>query len=57
MTFPEYTELYFTNFGPVAFLDEEGGVASILDHDFIVAHAEEVLSEQAQQEEKLAAGS
>lgn len=31
-TFPEYTELLFTNFGPVAFLAEDGSVASILDH-------------------------
>src|SRR3954447_23182795 len=30
--FPEYTELLFTNFGPIAFLNEAGGVASILDH-------------------------
>ena len=30
--FPEYTELLFTNFGPIAFLNEGGGVASILDH-------------------------
>lgn len=30
--FPEYTELYFTNYGPVAFLNEDGSVASILDH-------------------------
>lgn len=31
-SFPEYTELYFTNYGPVAFLDDDGTVASILDH-------------------------
>jgi len=30
--FPEYTELLFTNYGPVAFLDEQGEVSSILDH-------------------------
>lgn len=30
--FPEYTELLFTNFGPVAFLNEDDSVASILDH-------------------------
>jgi anti-sigma factor ChrR (cupin superfamily) len=30
--FPEYTELLFTNFGPVAFLNEDNSVASILDH-------------------------
>ena len=29
--FPEYTELYFTNYGPVAFLDERGGISSLLD--------------------------
>lgn len=30
--FPEYTELLFTNYGPVAFLNEDDSVASILDH-------------------------
>lgn len=30
--FPEYTELLFTNFGPVVFLNEDGSVVSILDH-------------------------
>jgi anti-sigma factor ChrR (cupin superfamily) len=30
--FPVYTELLFTNHGPVAFLDEAGGIASILDN-------------------------
>jgi anti-sigma factor ChrR (cupin superfamily) len=30
-TFPEYTELLFTNYGPVAFLNEDDSVASILD--------------------------
>ena len=30
-TFPEYTELLFTNFGPVVFLNEDDSVASILD--------------------------
>lgn len=30
-TFPEYTELLFTNFGPVVFLNEDNSVASILD--------------------------
>ena len=30
--FPEYTELIFTNYGPIAFLDEAGDVSSILDH-------------------------
>jgi anti-sigma factor ChrR (cupin superfamily) len=31
-TFPEYTELLFTNYGPVAFLNEEGGISSMLDN-------------------------
>lgn len=31
-SFPVYTELFFTNYGPVAFLDEDGGILSILDH-------------------------
>jgi anti-sigma factor ChrR (cupin superfamily) len=30
--FPEYTELLFTNYGPVAFLDEAGKVTSVLDY-------------------------
>lgn len=30
--FPEYTELLFTNFGPVVFLNDDDSVASILDH-------------------------
>jgi anti-sigma factor ChrR (cupin superfamily) len=30
--FPEYTELLFTNYGPVVFLNEDDSVASILDH-------------------------
>jgi anti-sigma factor ChrR (cupin superfamily) len=29
--FPEYTELLFTNFGPVAFLNDDDSVAYILD--------------------------
>lgn len=33
--FPEYTELYFTNFGPVVFLDDDDNVTSILDHSFL----------------------
>lgn len=37
--FPEYTELLFTNYGPVAFLDENGAVASILDHTLLTALA------------------
>jgi anti-sigma factor ChrR (cupin superfamily) len=35
-SFPEYTELYFTNFGPVVFLDENGSVTSILDNFSLV---------------------
>lgn|SRR5690606_525057 len=31
-TFPEYTELLFTNYGPVAFLNADDSVLSILDH-------------------------
>lgn len=34
-TFPEYTELLFTNYGPVAFLAEDGSVSSILDHSLL----------------------
>jgi hypothetical protein len=30
--FPEYTELLFTNYGPVAFLNEDDSVSAILDH-------------------------
>lgn len=30
-TFPDYTELLFTNYGPVAFLTEDGSVSSMLD--------------------------
>ena len=30
--FPEYTELLFTNYGPVAFLNADDSVAAILDH-------------------------
>jgi anti-sigma factor ChrR (cupin superfamily) len=30
-TFPEYTELLFTNFGPVVFLNDDDSVVSILD--------------------------
>lgn len=33
--FPEYTLLYFTNHGPVVFLDEEDNVTSILDHSYL----------------------
>lgn len=31
-SFPVYTELFFTNHGAIAFLDEGGGVTIILDH-------------------------
>ena len=31
-SFPVYTELFFTNHGAITFLDEQGGVAMILDH-------------------------
>lgn len=31
-SFPEDTELLFTNFGPIAFLDEQDGISMILDH-------------------------
>ncbi len=33
--FPEYTLLYFTNYGPVVFLDEKDNVTSILDHSYL----------------------
>jgi anti-sigma factor ChrR (cupin superfamily) len=32
--FPEYTELYFTNHGPVAFVDEQKNITSVLDVRF-----------------------
>ena len=32
--FPEYTELYFTNYGPVAFVDEQKNITSVLDVHF-----------------------
>lgn len=34
-SFPEYTELYFTNYGAVAFLGENDQITSILDHKFL----------------------
>jgi len=40
--FPEYTELLFTNYGPVVFLNDDDSVISILDNSLL---------------EKLAAGS
>jgi hypothetical protein len=30
-SFPVYTELFFTNYGPVAFIDDAGAVVSIVD--------------------------
>jgi anti-sigma factor ChrR (cupin superfamily) len=33
--FPQYTELLFTNFGPVAFLKEDGSVLAMLDHAYL----------------------
>lgn len=38
-SFPIYTELLFTNHGPIAFLDGEGGVAAIVDHAAVAAMA------------------
>ena len=37
--FPEYTELLFTNHGPVAFLGADGSVETILDHASLTALA------------------
>ncbi|MEM8696547.1 MAG: 2,4'-dihydroxyacetophenone dioxygenase family protein [Pseudomonadota bacterium] len=34
-SFPEYTELLFTNYGPVLFLDDDDNVTSILDNSFL----------------------
>ena len=31
-SFPVYTELFFTNYGPVAFIDDSGQITSILDN-------------------------
>ena len=33
--FPEYTELYFTNYGAVVFLSEDGQVQSVLDQQLL----------------------
>jgi anti-sigma factor ChrR (cupin superfamily) len=33
--FPEYTELLFTNYGPVVFLNDDDSVKSVLDYDLI----------------------
>ncbi len=41
-SFLEYTELYFTNFGPVAFLEEDGTVSSILDNFTLLEMAENI---------------
>lgn len=40
--FPEYTELLFTNFGPIAFLDEQGTISHILDHKVLREMSERV---------------
>jgi len=52
--FPEYTELYFTNYGAVAFLDEDDNVTSILDHnvitDLAAAHSGAVDAKPAEQQ-------
>jgi anti-sigma factor ChrR (cupin superfamily) len=42
-SFPEYTELLFTNYGPVAFLNEDGSVSSMLDH----ATLEQMVTQQS----------
>ena len=42
---PEYSELYFTNHGPVVFLDEHDDVTSILDHNVITQLAATQISE------------
>ncbi len=34
-SFPEYTELLFTNYGPVVFLGEQDEVTSVLDHQLL----------------------
>lgn len=34
-SFPEYTELLFINHGPVAFLDDRGDIATIVDHKML----------------------
>lgn len=40
-SFPEYTELYFTNFGPVIFMEDDDTVISILDNYSLVAMAKD----------------
>jgi anti-sigma factor ChrR (cupin superfamily) len=32
-TFPQYTELLFTNYGPVAFLNDDDSILAILDYE------------------------
>lgn len=34
-SFPEYTELYFTNYGAVVFLGENDEILSVLDHKLL----------------------
>jgi anti-sigma factor ChrR (cupin superfamily) len=34
-SFPEYTELLFTNYGAVMFLNEDDSIRSVLDHELI----------------------
>ncbi|MEP6549261.1 MAG: 2,4'-dihydroxyacetophenone dioxygenase family protein [Gammaproteobacteria bacterium] len=34
-SFPEYTELLFTNFGPVLFLNADDSIASVLDYELV----------------------
>jgi anti-sigma factor ChrR (cupin superfamily) len=34
-SFPEYTELLFTNYGPVLFLNEDDSIKSVLDHELV----------------------
>ena len=52
--FTEYSELYFTNHGPVVFLDDNDNVTSILDHSVItqLAAAHESDARSAQQQNK-----
>jgi len=38
-SFPEETEFYFTNFGPIAFLDDQGNTTSVLDWQVLAALA------------------
>ena len=45
--FPEYTELYFTNYGPVAFLGENGSISLLLDHTRLIALRDAHLASQS----------